>query len=87
MLRFYVSGVFTMRGSLSHCLPCWYAIWILVRVMVIPLPIQLPAKVLGKTAEDGPTLWPPALLWETLRKLWAPGFGLAQHWPLWPFRK
>ena len=62
------------------------------QVLAAPLPIQLPANARGKTVEngpstveDGPSAWVPAHMWETWKKLLAPGFGLAQLWPLQPF--
>ena len=41
----------------------------------------------GKAVEDGPKLWDPASMWETWKKLLAPGFRSVQHQPLWPRRE
>lgn len=41
--------------------------------------------VRGKATEDSPTAWAVAHTQETWKKLLAPGFGLFQPWPLWPF--
>lgn len=41
-------------------------------------PIQLPAIVPRKSVDDGPSAWVSVPMWETRRKLKAPGNGLAQ---------
>lgn len=50
--------------------------------------VQLPADIPGKSLEYDPTTWERAPMWGILKKLWAPGAGLAQTAsPLWPFRE
>lgn len=54
-------------------------------VLAAPLPIQLLDNTPGKAAEDGPSNWAPAPMWDTQMKLLAPSFGLIQLWPMQPF--
>lgn len=61
------------------------SMWAPVQVLAVPLPIQLPAIVPEKAAENGPSTWAPEHTWEIWKKLLAPGFGLIKPQPLLPF--
>lgn len=53
----------------------------LLQVMSALLLIPLPVNCLGMEGRNGPSLWCPALIWQTQKFLY-PGFELAQHWLL-----
>lgn len=46
--------------------------------LAAPLRIQLPANILGKSADDGSRVMVPSLVGETQKLLLAPDFGLSQ---------
>lgn len=46
--------------------------------------MPIPVNVLRKATEDCSGAWGPGATWETQMKCSVPGFGLTQHWSLWP---
>lgn len=64
-------------GSLNHRLQYWYLICVPVQVLDIPFLVQLPVNVPGKTVENGPSSWVPAINMGILSETQAPAFRLS----------